>query len=310
MSKNDALSIQRAAAVKAKFEPELRKALKGYAVDFKYDMTPANDDVFSGTAVVIGTSGRGQRDSIVAAGGNKFANDPRYKKVELSVRVAVQTTENHLTRVRRRFGYVSTTTHWSVSVAGGIGFYVGASCGYLLVKLTNMYHQEAVGSAYVCGPGVQATLPDLDFGRLAASATFSDDTDFTTEDAVDFVDFDLRRIRYTSATIGLFAGYNWSYLSFSNMGSGAQHIKVGGVSLGGADIGLSATTGVGLLKLHTVPPDYVVDTFDVNKWETTTSDSSARHTLTTYFPTESAVLSGDGSDIRRFAADVASDILD
>jgi hypothetical protein len=311
IANNDVLADQRGVAVKKLFEPALRKALRGYAVQFRYDLSVADDDNLPDQqTMVIGTGGRGQRETIIAAKGNKFANDPQYKRVDLSVSISKKTTESFEDRVLHRYDAPTKTKFWYVSVAAGVGVYAGAGCSYLFIKLRNMYDQEASGSAYVCGGGVGWTPKALDFRKWFASASFGDEASFYTDDDVSFEDFHLRRIRYTSATIAVFGGYNWSYISFSNMGSGAQSISVGGPSLGGTDIGAAANVNTGLLFLFNYPPDYISRTFYLSELKKNTSQMKTRHNLTVYFPTQSAVPSGSLSEIETFAAEVANDILD
>src|SRR5579863_2016118 len=84
---NRRLSVARADAVKNVVEQTLRKALVGHDLTFKYDVSYPDDTDIPDHTVVIGSSGRGEWDSIVAAGGDKRNNDPKYRRVDVRIRI-------------------------------------------------------------------------------------------------------------------------------------------------------------------------------------------------------------------------------
>lgn len=304
--RNEVLSVQRANAVQKYFETAFKSKLKGYTMEFRYASILDDDSVPSGT-ILVGATGRGQGESIVSAHGDKSADDQQYRRVDLSVRVARKNTEVIPTRVKNKWGHSTKTKSWWVSVGFSTGIYVAAGASYLIVRLRNMYYQTADGSCFVVGAGAGLTFKPLDVIRLTASVSFSDETSLYTDEPVGFEDFHGVHIRYTSATVALFGGYNWSYITFWGMGAGAASRPVGGWSLGG-DLGLSANLNDGILLLHRVPSDYIIEEYDATEWQNNTSEWTTQHSLPIYFGDAKADIGPEKVKLDRFAAEVANDI--
>ncbi len=171
-----------------------------------------------------------------------------------------------------------------------------------------MWDQEAIGSAYACGGGAGvSTVPGYwdDLTKLGASVSFGDEGSFSTNKDVDFEAFHGVRIRYTTASISPGAGYNWSYISFPKLG--VNSVPVGGWSLG--ELSVSANVNIGLLFLHKVPADYIVEQYDMTEWNENTSEWITEHTLPVYFSINSSDITQVAGDITLFAEKVAKDIL-
>lgn len=278
VQKNEQLARERGQKVKGVIEQQLRTKLSGFDLDFKFDQTISDEDSLPKNTVVIGDVNRGQRDSIVATGGDTKNDEAKYRRVDVEVRIARKTEEFYPTEVVHKYDQPTKTKFWYVSVGGAVGLHVGAGVNLLFVELENMWNQKATGVAYAAGVGVGVSgigeaiskMTKDQLMRAAASASFSDATSFSTDNDVGFDDFHVRRIRYTSAGIQLIVGAEASYITFSNMGKGAESISVGGVSLG-ADAGVSLSTGVGLLYLFNVPSDWIIREYTMTEWNSSTS---------------------------------------
>jgi hypothetical protein len=297
VSKNDMLARQRSEAVAKYFEERLRKSLSSYKLQFRYNESFDDDSNIPNDTAVIGSLGRGQRDTIIEAKGNKQADDPKYRRTDLSVRVARVIQESMPVRVRKQWGHSTKTKWWRVGIGASASIDLGAGLTGLRVKITNMYDQEAAGVITAGGGG---------FGlKVTGGVSWSDDTYFGTDHEVGFEDFHGVHVRYTSAGIGLGIGYSWSYLTFYGMGNGAASINVGG---GFKGLDLSASLNAGKLRLYSVPRDYIIEPMDVTEWESYTSEWTTNHSLQVFFPDGSADLAMGRADLDRFAAKVANDI--
>lgn len=281
IEKNQRLSENRAAAVKRVIEPTLKHALARMNQTFQYDVSYPDDSAIPDNTVVIGASGLGQSDAILAAHGDKRNNDPNFRRVDVRIRIAQQLQENVPRRVVSAYKQSTKTRFWYVSVAAGVTVAAGS---LLFVQLRNQYDQTATGQAIVGGAGIGFTaVPGFDKGAKG-SASFGDETPFYTSVPVGFEAFDGAGIRYTSASVGLFVGYELDYLTFYRLGPGAAHLSVGGVNLG-AQIGASAISGNGVLWLDHLPPDYVIKNYARTEFETYKSSWISDHKVSLFFPT-------------------------
>jgi hypothetical protein len=309
--RNEVLSVNRADAVAQYFESELRSNLKGRDLEFRYNQTSPDDSSLPDNTVLVGSTGRGQRDSILLARGDKFNDDREYRRVDLDVRIARKTEEWIPTVVKRKLGIPTKTKFWYVSTALTTGVAVGPAAAFVIVKLQNQYRQTAIGHVVAAGIGAGARLTKDTFSLadkvLSASVTFSDDTSFYTDKEVGFADFHPIFIRYTTASVAVFGGYNASWITFYGMGSGAASLYVGGLSLGG-DLGLTGMVVEGFMWLHEVPDDYIIDTVDQTNWDPVVSEWTTRQSKSVYFDDGSADISKERGNISRFAADVARDV--
>ena len=304
---NDRLSQQRADALAGVFAKQLREHLKGYSLEFRYNQTVADANSLPQQTVLVGAAGRGQRESIVLAGGNKSADDQIYRRADLNVKVARMTQEEVPTVVTSKTS--SKHKWWYVGV--GLTFSVGygaPTASFLRLKLTNFFGQTAEGSI-VTGGGGWSYLP------FAAAKSWSDDSSFITNRPVEFNDFHGCHVQYNSASVpvGVFYAYNWSYLTFRGMGAGADSIPVGGWESG---IDFGGTLNEGILILDHVPPGYIIT--DQAGTVTNKSEWITTHNLQVFFEDGKADLSKSTTDLRsglpavagimRFAAKVAADV--
>jgi hypothetical protein len=298
VGRNDVLSLKRADAVEKAFETALTKELAGFSLKFLHDVSYADDSQPDRTAV-IGTEGRGQRDSLLLAGGNRANDDAKYRRTDLTVRIARATQDAVPTKVRRRWGHTTKTKNWYVNVGAGASGGEGVTVTVARIKLRNMWNQEAEGSITTGGGGFGSPIN-------VVVHSWSDEASFVTDRDVGFDDFHGCHVRYTSLGVTVILGRSWSYLTFWGLGSGAASIPVGGWNAG-FDVG--ATLNDGVLKLDRVPLDYQVDYYNTTEWNSIRSDWVTQHTFATYFADGEWALSyRTVNEISQFAADVARDI--
>lgn len=309
VDKNQQLSVGRGDAVKQLIEQKLRKALAGSDLTFNFDVTYPDETAIPDNTVVIGSSGRGQTETIVAAKGDKRSNDPNFLRADIRVRIAHELQESVPRRVLHRYEQSTRTRFWYVSVDAGVTVGAVASGSYLLVKLRNQYSQTAIGHAVVGGAGVGFTgIPKFD-KFISASGSFGDETSFVTTNEVDFSVFDGIAIRHTSAKAGVFLGGELAWLTFYRLSPGAASINVSSVSLGG-EFGASASTGNGVLWLDKVPPAYVIQTYPTTEFDLYKSQWLAEHKLSVFFPTGSTttLLPTSVTELDKFLSKAAADI--
>lgn len=298
VARNDVLSLQRADAVQRAFETALTKELAGFSLKFLHDVSYA-DDAQPDRTVVIGAEARGQRDSLLLAGGNRANDDAKYRRTDLTVRIARATQDAMPTKVRRRWEHTTKTKNWYVNVGAGASGGEGLVATTVRLKLRNMWNQEAEGGISTLGGGIGSP-----FNVVVHS--WSDEASFVTDRDVGFDDFNGCHVRYTSGGVTIIVGRSWSYLTFWGLGPLAASIPVGGWNAG-FDVGAALNDGV--LQLDRVPLDYQVDYYDATEWNSIRSDWMTKHTLSTYFAdAEWALSPGALNEIRQFAADVARDI--
>jgi hypothetical protein len=313
VANNEHLAAQRAEAVKHAITRQLGAKLVDFSLDFRFDQSMVDDDSVPSNTVLIGAVGRGQTDSIVAAKGDRSNDDERFRRVDVDLRIARRIDEDIPTDVVHRYDQPTKSRFWYVSASAGVGLHVGAGVNVVFIELRNLY-QKATGVAYAAGVGVGlsgigeliSTMTKKQLLRAAVSASFGYEASFHTDREVGWGDFHGCRVRYTSAAIQIVAGWEWSYLSFSNMGSGAVSIPVGGGSIA-ADASLGASTGVGLLYLFDVPDDWVVQRYTATEWHTRTSRWLTNHSFTIRFPTGSADLTKAMTEIDQFTTKVSAD---
>lgn len=313
---NETLGRKRADVVKLNIQNQLRAKLSDYNLDFRFDQSVASDDSLPSNTVLIGSVNRGQQDSIIAAGGNRSNNDEQYRRVDVAVRIARKVEEDIPTKIVHKYKQPTKTNIWNVSVASGVGLHLGAGVSVIFIELRNLY-QKATGVAYATGVGIGLSsigeaisqMTKKQILRAAASASFGPEASFSTNTEVGFNDFHGRRIRYSSGAIQLIVGYEWSYLSFSNMGDGAQSISVGGPSLS-ADAAASLSSGVGLLYLFDVPDDYVIQRYTGTELHTNVSEWVTSHQLPLYFGTGRSDLGPAAPQLAEFTNKINKDFRD
>ena len=314
---NELLARRRSEAVKKAIVEKLRAKLCDFSLEFVFDQSIVDDDSLPDGGVLVGAVSRGQNDSLIAAKGDRSNDDPLYRRVDIDVRIARKLDEAIPTEVVHAYKQATKSRFWYVSASAGIGLHVGPGVNVVFVELRDTYGRKATGIAYAAGAGVGVSgigeliskMAKKDLLRAAVSASFGDEASFYTDKDVGWGDFHGRRIRYTSASIQIVAGYEWSYISFSNMGPGAQSIPVGGASLA-ADASASASIGVGLLYLFDVPNDWVIRRYTATEWHTHTSGWVTTHSLPLHFSTGSADLRSSMVELDRFTETVSRDFRD
>jgi hypothetical protein len=209
----------------------------GPGVHIDYDLEYVDPDSH-GTVLMTGEP-HGSQDTLKEAKGNRTANDPYYRRVEVYIDDTAA-TENYAQRSRPHTTHKvhKTGTRWGVSVRMSSSITAGASAGIIDARIKNLdtgrygdYHLISGGGGTL---GVGVAVP------------FDDDyVEFSTDRPVGFDDFDGVWTRYSSLGAGLvFVGYQKSYISFIGMGSDAQSIDVGGWNYGAhLDLGGSVTSG-------------------------------------------------------------------
>lgn len=311
---NAMLAQRRMEAVKRVVVEKLRAKLCDVSLEFLFDQSIADDDSLPNHGVLVGAVNRGQVDSLAAARGDRSNDDSLYRRVDIAVRIARRLDEAVPTEVVHAYKQGTKSRFWYVSASAGIGLHALGGVNVVFVELRNTYGQKATGVAYAAGPGVGLSgigtliskVAKKELLRAAVSASFGDEASFRTDAEVGWGDFHGRKIRYTSASIQIVAGYEWSYISFAGMGGGAQSIPVGGPSIA-ADASASASTGVGLLYLFDVPNDWVVRRYTATEWHALTSDWITTHSLPIHFATGSADLRAAMPVLDRFADKVSTD---
>jgi hypothetical protein len=286
---NQRLSEARARAVMLVVKRDLNKALASMRLKFQYNLSYADDSATPDNTVVIGTSGRGQSDAILAARRDRRNNDPQYRRVDVRIRIAQELQEFLPRRAVIAYDDPTDTEFWYVSVAAGITIAAVASVSLILVQLRNQRGQIATGQAVVGGGGFGATLvPGFDVG-LKAGASFGPETSFYTSNPVGFKAFDGVGVEYASMSAGLYFGYEVSRLTFYRLGPGAANISVGGPNLG-AQLGGSLSFGNGVLWLNEVPPNYVISSYTQTDYDRYESSWLSEHRASLFFPTGSSEL--------------------
>ena len=295
---NEVLSRRRADAVMKEFKSDLTKALGRYRLNFLENVSYPDDSQPNETAV-IGSEAMGQRESLLSAGGNRKNDDAKYRRTDVTVRVARSTQDEMPTKVVRRyqrstkskFWYVSTGVSGSVTAVAGFGFF--------RIKLRNWKGDEASGSVGTVGGGV-----GLKYSYSPYSWT--EEASFITYKEVGFDDFHGVRVRYTNAGLVIGIGYSRSYLTFWGMGRDAASLQVGGWQTGAQ---ASLDISEGLLLLDTVPSDYAIETYDDTEWNSVRSDWITEQKISFYFDDAQWALAPDQlNQIQAFAAKVANDI--
>jgi hypothetical protein len=298
VANNEALSRRRADAVMEEFKPDLIKELGKYRLKFLENVSYADDNQPNETAV-IGSEAMGQRDSLLSAGGNKRNDDAKYRRTDVTVRIARSTQDEIPTKVERRYERTTKSKFWyvSVGVAGSVEAVVGF--GFMRIKLRNWKGDEASGSIATAGCGASLKYSFSPY-------SWTEEASFTTDKDVGFDDFHGTRVRYTNAGLVVGIGYSRSWLTFWGMGRDAASLQVGGWQTGAqASLDLSE----GILILDTVPADYKIERYDETEWNAVRSDWITEQKLPLYFDNAQWALVPDQvNQIRALAAKVAKDI--
>jgi hypothetical protein len=295
---NEVLSRRRADAVMKEFEFDLTKELGKYKLKFLENVSYA-DDIQPNDTAVIGSEAMGQRESLLSAGGNKTNDDARYRRTDVTVRIARSTQDAMPTKVQRRYERSTKSKFWYVRVGVSASVTAVAGFEFFRVKLRNWRGDEASGS-------VAAVAGGASLKYSASPYSWTEEASFSTSKEVGFDNFHGTRVRYTSAGLVVGIGYSRSYLTFWGMGPDAASLQVGGWSTG---LQVSLDIAEGLLVLDTVPGDYTIERYDETVWNSVRSDWITEQRLSLYFDdAQWALVPGQMNQIRALAAKVANDI--
>lgn len=228
---NLGLSQRRADAVRVEVEKLLAGHL-GTGASVNVDVTVEEQD---GT-VGVAAEARGSRDTLPEAKGDRSDNVQQRRRVDVIIESSQHISGSAgASRVLLTQPTASKFWHVSVDLSAG-GAFVAAGSLLALTLTNDLSKQSMTGHVFAGGIGPKASLG-------ASISVWSDPTGFSTDEAMDFSDFDGTWIQYASAGISLFLGYEKADLSFLLLGSGARHIDVGGWSVGTAGIGGSTVYG-------------------------------------------------------------------
>jgi hypothetical protein len=295
---NDVLSQKRAEAFMKEFKPALEKELGKYQLKF-YENVSYEEDTQPDQSATIGAQGRGQRDSLPLAGGDKKNDAAIYRRSDIVVRVArsiqdqmpVKVTQTYKRSTKSKFWYASVGVSGSITAVAGYEFF--------RVKLRNDKGDEAEGSVAAISGGVGAKYS-------LSPYSWTEEASFMTNRQVGFEDFHGVHVRYTTAGLILGVGYTRAYLTFYGMGPDAASLHVGGWGTG---FQVSMDLGTGILFLDMVPSNYAIERYDTTEWQDVRSDWITQQKLSVFFDTGESKLSSTGvSEIKTFAKKVATDI--
>lgn len=295
---NEALSRHRADAVMKEFKSDLTKELGKYRLKFLENVSYA-DDTQPNDTVVIGSEARGQRESLLSAGGNRANDDAKYRRSDVTIRIARSTQDAMPTKVQRRYERSTKSKFWYASVGVSASAEAVAGFEFFRVKLRSWNGDEASGSVVAVAGGVGLKYS-------ASPYSWTEEASFSTRKEVGFDDFHGTRVRYTNVGLVVGVGYSRSWLTFYGMGPDAASLQVGGWQTG-AQADLSTSEGV--LVLDTVPGDYTIERYDETEWNSVRSDWITEQKLSVYFDdAQWALVHDQFNQIRAFAAKVANDI--
>ena len=295
---NELLSQRRATAFMNEFKPALAKELGKYQLTFLENVSYA-DDLQPDHTAVIGSEGRGQRESILLTGGNRKNDLAIFRRADVTVRVARSTQDLMPTKVQQRWDRSTKSVFWYASVGVSASVTVVAGFEFFRLKLRNNKGDEASGSVAAFSGGVGAKYS-------ASPYSWTDEASFSTGREVGFHDFHGTRVRYTSAGLVVGVGYVRAYLTFYGMGPDAASLHVGGWSTG---LQASLDTSEGILVLDSVPSDYTIDHYDKTEWNEVRSDWITEQKVSVFFESGQSKLPPDQVlPIHAFAAKVAQDI--
>jgi len=295
---NEILSQRRANAFMNEFKPALAKELGKYQLTFLENVSYA-DDLQPDHTAVIGSEGRGQRDSILLTGGNRKSDLAIFRRADVTVRVARSTQDLMPTKVQQRWDRSTKSVFWYARVGVSASVTAVAGFEFFRLKLRNTKGDEASGSVAAVAGGVGAKYS-------ASPYSWTDEASFSTGREVGFHDFHGTRVRYTSAGLVVGIGYVRAYLTFYGMGPDAASLHVGGWSTG---LQASLDTSEGILILDSVPSDYTIDHYDITEWNEVRSDWITEQKVSVFFESGQWKLPPDQVlPIHTFAAKVAQDI--
>ena len=295
---NETLSKRRADAFMKEFKTALAKELGKYQLNFLENVSYA-DDLQPDQTAVIGSEGKGQRDSLLLTGGNRTNDDVIFRRTDVTVRVARSTQDLMPTKVQQRWERSTRSKFWYVSVGVSASVTAVAGFEFFRLKLRNNMSDRAEGS-------VAAVAGGAGLKYSASPYSWTEEASFSTAKEVGFDDFHGTRVRYTTAGLVVGVGYSRAYLTFYGMGPDAASLHVGGWSTG---LQISLDLAEGILVLDSVPSDYTIDHYDTTQWNEVRSDWITEQKLSVFFESgQWTLLPAQAGAIRAFAAKVAKDI--
>jgi hypothetical protein len=228
---NLALSQRRAQHVQLEVERIFAKHFPNGA-SVTTDLVVEHED---GT-VGVSSDARGSQDTLLEARGQRQDDAAERRRVDVIIESS-QDFKGTAGASRPIINYPTASKFWYVSVDVSAGGSLGAAGSLITLSLKNALTGETMtGKVWAAGVGPKASIG-------ATTSIWSDPTSFSTEDEVNFQDFDGVWVRYTTAGINLFIGYEKSYISFIGLGDDAKSIDVGGFNTGTVGIGGSVVAG-------------------------------------------------------------------
>lgn len=188
----------------------------------EFELTTHEDD---DDTVTVTDEARGSKDTLKQAKGNRKANDPHLRRVEIQVERTDRTT-SHAGRSVSGTTKTVLSEFWSINVLSSSQLSAGASGGLLDMVLRNEWTgREAHVRAFIGG----GASP----GLSTSTSVGGDPVSFKTAEKLGFKDFDGVIVRYESLGVGLvFVGWEKAYLNFIGLGPDAQMLDVGGWNVG------------------------------------------------------------------------------
>jgi hypothetical protein len=246
--------------VRAAVERDVRDALSGHDVEFRYDYSVRDPNREPG-GVVIGAESRGSRDTLREAGARgRAANDEAMRRVDVTVDLSSFTDTTVFTDLEDKHRVSAATRDWSIQIGMGATLQVGAGVSYFKFKLTNGLTKKSMdGHGYVSKGGLAITSNKAAATALATgvSVSWGDPEPFRTREPANFSDFDYRSVYIRSHSLSLaIIGYEIAKLTIFRLpGGDVWGIDIGGWTSGKAGIDL-ASLGYGLMWLEGDPRPY------------------------------------------------------
>ncbi len=243
---NKKLSAERANEVEIFVHDIFKRELNKIGIDAEFAVMCSNEANFN--SIVLPAMGVGDSVTIEEAGGDKNANEPAMRRVDITLNVTHQMEGEAGSSVLIEIPEEceeNATDKWAVrmSMTGGAG-HAGVGGAFAIGQIKNrLTGQKASGGFVGGGIGVGLQTPGADPG-------WSDWTNFRTDQKITFDHFDGTLARLTTAGAGFLIGYSFAYLSFPMYG--ANSISVGGFNLG--SVGADASSNVGKWEFSSTPP--------------------------------------------------------
>lgn len=300
-TKNHDLSLRRARVAAAYFKESLSDKLSGLKVKFLEDVSVDETDIPDSTAIV-GSTGRGSRDTLPAAGGDTSNDDAEFRRADLSVKITRATFETVVvvTKDGEKWYRSTRSRFWRMrmSWSGSLEIVVGA--GMARLEIINGFGDKAEGVITSLNLGVGLDLPSF------SPYDWSNEVNFTAKREIGFADFHGAVCTLTSAGLVAGIGYSSTDVQILMEALGYRTFNFSGWSTG---LDASISGGVGTLILDMVPGDTTVEHMDRVDWNDISSTWITEETLPVYFKTNSDHLDGKYRDQIDFLTEQINDAV-